>query len=161
MDLAYLHYRFAEGASEWRWSSFSPREMACPKTGKLRVDCPFMDRLQALRDAYRKPITIVSGYRTPEYNAEVTRGRSASGAHTFGRAVDIYVNDRERDVPLILQLAWTHGFTRCGLQLSAEDWRLHLDDMTARDGFAVREDGRGLYCWTYNDENRNMRRNSN
>ncbi len=39
--------------------------------------------------------------------------------------------------------------TRCGLQLTSRSFRMHLDDMTAKDGFAVRPDGKGLFCWTY------------
>ena len=36
--------------SDWRWPNFSPAEIACRGTGKLLVNEPALDRLQALRD---------------------------------------------------------------------------------------------------------------
>ncbi len=45
--------------------------------------------LQVLRDHINRPVTINSGYRTPEYNKKV-RGVSNS-QHLFGTAADIRV----------------------------------------------------------------------
>jgi hypothetical protein len=78
----------------------------------------------------------------------MSREKSQTGAHTKGRAFDIYVESRERDLPKLLRLAHNHGFTRAGIQLSLTRWKLHLDDMTQLDGFAARPDG-DLFCWTY------------
>lgn len=136
-------------ADDWPWKNFSPEEMACQGTGKLLVNVRFMNKLQRIRGAYGKPITIVSGYRSAEHNAAVSKKKSRTGAHTFGRAVDISIAARERDVPLLMAIAWRNGMTRCGLQLTSRRFRMHLDDMTKKDGFAVREDGKGLFCWTY------------
>ena len=36
--------------SAWRWRNFSPAEIACRGTGKLLVNEPALDKLQALRD---------------------------------------------------------------------------------------------------------------
>ena len=36
--------------SAWRWPNFSPAEIACRGTGKLLVNEPALDRLQALRE---------------------------------------------------------------------------------------------------------------
>lgn len=148
-SLEYRHFTAAYADAAWRWSSFSPREMADRASGKLKVDVNFMDKLQAIRNAYGKPIIIVSGYRTPEHNAAVSQNQSMTGAHTHGRAVDISLAGGVIDVPLMLSFAWTFGMTRCGLELSSERWRFHLDDMTDQEGFAVREDARGMLCWTY------------
>ncbi|MGI9434461.1 MAG: D-Ala-D-Ala carboxypeptidase family metallohydrolase [Geminicoccaceae bacterium] len=101
-----------------------------------------------LQDLLVGRVTILSGYRSPAYNSQVTSSASMTGAHTRGRAGDIYVAARERAVPKLLSLAKNHGMTRCGLQLSQVNFRRHFDDMTAGDGFAVRDDGE-LYCWTY------------
>lgn len=132
----------------WIWGHFTPEEMHCRGSGALLVNIEFMGKLEAIRVAYGKPIQVVSGYRAPRYNAAQSRKKSLTGAHTHGRAVDIFVKDRERDVPLLLELAKKHGMTRVGLQLTARRFRLHLDDMTLADRFAARDDGQ-LFCWTY------------
>ena len=132
----------------WTWGHFTPEEMRCRGSGALMVNIDFMNKLQAIRVEYGKAIFVVSGYRSPQYNAAISRQRSLTGAHTYGRAADISVRDRERDVPVLLELARKHGMTRVGLQLTAKKFRLHLDDMTAEDRFAVRDDGH-LFCWTY------------
>lgn len=134
----------------WKWRNFSPREMACQGSGRLLINSVFMGKLQNLREIYDAPITIISGYRTPAYNAQISNKKSKTGAHTHGRAVDIFTRNRERDIPVLLDIAKLCGFTRCGLQITTESYRLHLDDMTGDDGFAVRKDGKGLFCWTYN-----------
>lgn len=135
--------------ADWPWPNFPPKEMACQGTGSLKINVRFMNKLQRVRNDYNLPIEIISGYRSPEHNASVSKKKSQTGPHTHGRAVDISVQARERDVPLLLDLAWKHGMTRCGLQLTSKRFRMHLDDMTAKDGFAVRTDGKGLFCWTY------------
>jgi hypothetical protein len=41
----------ARGAERvWRWPNFSPAEIACRGTGKVLVNEPALDKLQALRD---------------------------------------------------------------------------------------------------------------
>jgi len=143
------HYSALERDPAWRWPHFTPYEMRCQGTEKVKVGFVFMDRLQAIRKAYGRPLSVFSGYRSPEWNLAVTKRKSRTGAHTHGRAVDLWPAGGVEDVPLILNLAWTHGMTRCGLMLSRPEQRFHLDDMTASEGFAVREDSRGLFCWTY------------
>ena len=149
VSLEYRHWQAALDDPRWRRPSFGPREMACQGTGKLKIDTVFMDKLQAVRWAYGKPIAVHSGYRTPGHILTVTSNRSKTGAHTYARAADIRPEGGPADVPLILSLALTHGMTRCGLMLSRDRWKMHLDDMTAEEGFAVCHDRQGLYCWTY------------
>lgn len=50
--------------------------------------------LDPLREAYGKPITTNSGYRSPELNA-VTKGASKTSQHMTGEAVDITVKSKE------------------------------------------------------------------
>ena len=57
--------------STWRWLNFSPAEIACRGTGKLLVDEPALDRLQALRDRLGKPLIVRSAYRSSEHNRAV------------------------------------------------------------------------------------------
>lgn len=132
----------------WVWGHFTPYEMRCRGSGALMLNAHFMDKLQAIRVDYGKPINVISGYRSPKHNASVSKSNSMTGAHTHGRAADISIEARERDVPLVLELARKHGMTRVGLQLSKARFRLHIDDMTINDRFAARDDGH-LFCWTY------------
>lgn len=53
---------------------------------KELVDCI----LEPLRVAWNGPITISSGYRNPQYNADI-KGASATSAHCYGWAADLVV----------------------------------------------------------------------
>lgn len=50
--------------------------------------------LDPLREAYGKPITTNSGYRSPALNS-VTKGASKTSQHMTGEAVDITVKSKE------------------------------------------------------------------
>lgn len=50
--------------------------------------------LDPLREAYGKPITTSSGYRSPALN-KVTKGASKTSQHMTGEAVDITVKSKE------------------------------------------------------------------
>ena len=65
----------------WRWPNFSPAEIACWGTGKLLVNEPALDKLQALRDRLGKPLIVRSAYRSPEHNRAVG-GATQGGAQT-------------------------------------------------------------------------------
>ena len=53
----------------------------------------FMRKLQALCEEYGKPLTITSGYRSPQHSIEASK--SAPGVHTRGIACDVAVSGRE------------------------------------------------------------------
>ena len=72
--------------STWRWPNFSPAEIACRGTGKLLVNEPALDKLQALRDRLGKPLIVRSAYRSPEHNRAV--GGATRSKH-LGAAFDI------------------------------------------------------------------------
>jgi hypothetical protein len=71
----------------WRWPNFSPEEIACRGTGKLLVNEPALDKLQALRDRLGKPLIVNSAYRSPEHNRAV--GGATRSKHMEGAAFDI------------------------------------------------------------------------
>jgi zinc D-Ala-D-Ala carboxypeptidase len=71
----------------WRWKNFSPAEIACRGTGKLKLHPEALDRLQALRDRLGKPLIVRSAYRSPEHNRTV--GGARRSKHMDGTAFDI------------------------------------------------------------------------
>ena len=74
-------------AGDWCWPDFSPAEIACRGTGKLKLNPEAMDKLQALRDRLGKPLIVNSGYRSPEHNRAV--GGATRSKHMDGTAFDI------------------------------------------------------------------------
>ena len=71
----------------WRWPNFSPAEIACRGTGKLLINEPALDKLQALRDRLGKPLIVRSAYRSSEHNRAV--GGATRSKHLDGAAFDI------------------------------------------------------------------------
>ena len=74
-------------AAAWRWPNFMPAEIACLGTGKLLVNEPALDALQALRVRLGKPFIIRSAYRSPEHNRAV--GGAKASKHMEGIAFDV------------------------------------------------------------------------
>ena len=88
----YDHWRdVPDGA--WRWASFSPTEIACRGTGKLLINEPALDKLQALRDRLAKPLIVRSAYRSPEHNRAV--GGATWSKHMDGAAFDIAMSNHD------------------------------------------------------------------
>ena len=58
--------------------------------------------LQVLRDAVNKPISITSGYRSPEHNAKIKGAKNSQ--HVQGKAVDIKIKGlTPKEVALIIE----------------------------------------------------------
>ena len=62
-------------------------KIACRGTGRLLVNEPALDNLQALRDRLDKPLIVRSAYRSPEHNRAV--GGATRSKHMNGAAFDI------------------------------------------------------------------------
>ena len=88
----YAHFS-AVPESAWRWPNFSPAEIACRGTGKLLVNDPALDKLQALRDRLGKPLIVRSAYRSPEHNRAV--GGATRSKHMDGAAFDIAMSNHD------------------------------------------------------------------
>lgn len=70
--------------------NFSSAELQC----KSGADCPYPDRLrhlawtlQAIRDEFGAPISVNSGYRSPDHNRAV--GGATNSQHVKARAADL------------------------------------------------------------------------
>jgi uncharacterized protein YcbK (DUF882 family) len=96
-----------------------------------------MDKLQKLREAVGKPLTITSGYRSIDHSIEAAKiadGKPA-GSHTTGKAVDVAC---ERGFAYqVLFAAVKLGFTGIGVQQSGSRRFLHLDTVGVDDNFHV------------------------
>lgn len=102
---------------------FKVKEFAC-KDGSpiVFVDSYMVDILEILRKKLNTPITITSGYRTPEHNKKV--GGAKYSYHMRGMAVDIRAKGKtakeiakelDKIVPMcgiILYNSWVHFDTR-------------------------------------------------
>lgn len=71
---------------QWRWQHFTPQEMACKGSQRIKVRIALMDKLEALRGLVGE-MHVLSGYRSPEHNKEV--GGAAQSKHVLGEAADI------------------------------------------------------------------------
>jgi uncharacterized protein YcbK (DUF882 family) len=76
-------------------TNFNSAEFKCPVGGEVPPDLlPNLQKLarslQVLRDALGRPITIISGYRSPEYNKKIDGAKLSQ--HMYARAADIKVH---------------------------------------------------------------------
>lgn len=88
MSVAKWEHWSEVNQEEWPWFHFSARELACTHCGKLVLDTNAMDRLQAVRLIYGRPIYVASAYRCPNHPIEAAKDQP--GAHSRGAAFDPY-----------------------------------------------------------------------
>jgi hypothetical protein len=125
MPKHYDHFsKFPE--SDWRWSSFSPREIACKGTGQLLVNEDALNRLQNLRDYLNKPLILTSAYRSPQHNRAV--GGAKNSMHMQGIAFDVRMENHD---PHEFEAAARHvGFK--GFGYYPKSGFMHIDTGPAR-----------------------------
>jgi uncharacterized protein YcbK (DUF882 family) len=112
---------------DWsRYPNFKESEFACRHCGQTKMDTDFMHRLQLLRDRFKKPMTITSGYRCPQHPIEAAK--SAPGPHSTGKAADIAVQGA--DAHRLLSISLELNFTGIGVQQKGDKRFLHLDTLT-------------------------------
>jgi len=123
------HWRDVVG---WRWPHFQPQELACrgqPGKDSLKVSTELLDKLEALRTQLGRPMTINSGYRTPEYNATLP-GSAKDSQHTRGTAVDISMVGH--DPAEFYEAAKAVGFKGFGFYPEPHNNFMHIDLGPAR-----------------------------
>jgi uncharacterized protein YcbK (DUF882 family) len=109
---------------DWsKYKNFTKQEFDCKHTGENLMQTELLEKLQELRNAYGKPMTVSSGYRHPTHPVE--KVKSAPGPHTTGLAVDIAVQGAEAH--RVLTLALQLGFTGIGVQQKGGGRFVHLD----------------------------------
>lgn len=103
---------------------FSSSEFVCRDGSSHTISVELLQRLERLRAVLGdKPMHIVSGYRSPTYNASL--GGARNSQHLYGRAADL-----ERGVCTVAQ-AVECGFRGVGYRAG---WVVHVD---VRPGPAV------------------------
>ena len=109
------------------WSAypnFSKSEFDCQETGENDMKPHFLERLQAMRTEYGRPMRITSGYRSENHSIEARK--AMPGYHSKGIACDIGCNGQEAYA--LIQLAIKYGFTGIGISQRAGQARfIHLD----------------------------------
>jgi len=68
---------------------FNEREFVCPCCGQLKVDDKLVQLLERIREHFRRPVIVNSGYRCDLHNKEV--GGTPYSMHKQGLAADIDV----------------------------------------------------------------------
>jgi len=111
---------------QWRWSDFSPQELASKGEGELLVDEASMDKLQALRAALGKPLLITSAYRSEAHNRAVKGARNSQ--HRLGKAYDVIMTNQ--DPAAFERAARAVGFT--GFGHYPKSGFMHIDTGPAR-----------------------------
>lgn len=106
---------------------FKTSELACKCGCGMLPAQAFMDKVERLRVAYGKALTVTSAARCPEHNAKVS-GTGRTGPHTTGRAIDFAVD--RADAYRLAKLAFEQGFTGIGFQQKGAGRFLHVDDLT-------------------------------
>jgi peptidoglycan hydrolase-like protein with peptidoglycan-binding domain len=114
---------FQKGSSEKLSANFKAREFDCKGAGccsGTKIDEVLVAYLQQIRDKFKKPVYIQSGYRCVTHNAKVANAASKS-KHMDGMAADIVVDGVE---PLaVAQFAESIGVLGIGLY----DDFVHID----------------------------------
>ena len=110
-----------------KYPNFKRTEFECSHCGAEGVQEKLIEKLQALRLEYGKPMRITSGYRCPDHPVEARK--AASGAHTTGKAADIAVEGRQAHE--LLRQALDMNFKGIGVQQKGTGRFIHLDDWIA------------------------------
>jgi uncharacterized protein YcbK (DUF882 family) len=113
---------------------FSKEELACKCGCGMLPAKDFIEKLEAIRVVYAKPMRVNSAARCPEHNAKVS-STGRTGPHTTGRAIDIGVSGH--DAHELLRIAMRVGYFR-GVGVSQKGPHasrlLHFDDILNADG---------------------------
>ena len=91
-----------------------------PSCSLSQMDAQFLDELITARSIANVPFVLLSAYRSPDHDR--SRGRSGSGYHTSGRAVDVRCTDGES------RLAILEGCFATGLSVGVYPTFIHIDN---------------------------------
>lgn len=112
--------------------NFRVNEFFCHGSGccsTVQIDPALVEYLQKIRDHFKKPVTINSGYRCPTHNKRI--GGASSSRHTKGQAADISVKDVAPSE--VAKYAESIGVKGIGLYETNKDgYFVHIDTRTSK-----------------------------
>lgn len=79
-------FRYLKKATNFKVSEFACRD----GSDLIKIDSKLVIMLQQIRDHFKKPVIINSGYRTPAYNKKIDGATYSQ--HIYGKAADITIN---------------------------------------------------------------------
>jgi len=120
---------------------FSKSELECSFSGECEVEEDAIQKLEALREEWGKPIRLSSAYRSAENPRERTK-KTGPGYHhgvngNGGQAFDVLLAGE--DVVPFIALAIKHGFKGIGVNQKGE-WNQRFIHIDTREKYA---------CWSY------------
>jgi zinc D-Ala-D-Ala carboxypeptidase len=123
--------------------NFSREELQCSFSGECELEEDALNRLQALRDEWGKPIKLSSAYRAAHHPRERTKPNGPGYHHgkngNGGQAFDVLIAGE--DVIPFIALAIKHGFKGIGVcQSPKTEWNQRFIHIDTREKFA---------CWSY------------
>lgn len=125
----------------FRWDEFD--QHGAPGTGEAHMDRDFVRWLDELRLRCGFPLTVSSGYRSPEYNSTVST-TGLDGPHTTGKAADLIVLGSQ--ALILIGHATDMGVKGMGIKQKGEHARrfIHLDMLGAAETKGPRP-----WIWSY------------
>jgi len=112
--LTFAHWSEAdENAWRQRWPHFLPAEMACRRSGKLKIDTRLLDMLEATRRELGAPMIVNSGFRSRLHNTLI--GGALRSYHVRGMAADIRTTRIQPE--MLISIAQKHGARGVGRYL--------------------------------------------
>lgn len=123
---------YSKGSNTSLSANLKVPEFACRGNGccsTVLIDDQLVTYIQKIRDHFKKPITITSGYRCPTHNSRV--GGATGSRHSKGQAADIVVSGVAPK--LVAQYAESIGIKGIGLYETAKDGHfVHIDTRTSK-----------------------------
>lgn len=114
-------------SANFRVSEFSCHGCGCCST--VKIDEQLVKYIQKIRDHFKKPVTINSGYRCPKHNKAV--GGGSASYHLKGQAADIVVKGVAPAE--VAKYAESIGIKGIGLYETAKDgFFVHVDTRTSK-----------------------------
>lgn len=91
MDKEIMAFSYATDGSFRLSEHFKVYEFRCKdNTNPIFVSSTLIEVLERIREHFKKPVYINSGYRNPAYNAMI--GGAKNSMHMYGMAADIHIN---------------------------------------------------------------------
>lgn len=115
-----------------RWPHFTRKEIECPCCRTVRVSGRFMDKLEATRQKYGKPMKMNSICRCKKHNADPEIKGAPNSSHLaegnhLACAGDVSMKDAEERMHLF-RAAYDSNMR----QVIVYNWGLHLGDDPAK-----------------------------